>query len=287
MGQGMNNQIYSIGSTSFTTNKALWFLDTYHKCEAINTNPLWKLFLYSYNSFPKKLQNNIAIDNNIVMHFDTNKHEMTFGFQSEYDLINVFYNYPLQLMELTNHRLLFHCGCFEFNGRYYLLSGESGVGKSTLLQALTKYGRLIADDTICLSMQDGSLYASQCSPFYKTDALSNDIYINSKGKTIKELIGYDANRYFPVESVYFIRRNDRNGGVIQSISGKIDKYQNILCNICMIKKLDWTSRENLNISIMEQLTNISMFQFVMINKLSAVTKNAVQLIDHITHKGFQ
>lgn len=72
---------------------------------------------------------------------------------SVYNFVNTFFNLPLQYMCLNEKMFLLHAmGVLDSSNKVALFIGESGVGKSSLLNNLLKTYSFFCDDTAILQI---------------------------------------------------------------------------------------------------------------------------------------
>lgn len=151
---------------------------------------------------------------------------------------NIFFNIPLGVWAILHNYLLLHSSSIKIGDNVYAFCGKKGIGKSTLLNILSKYSMFYSDDQLLLEDKRDVL----CNPSFPIIKLNKDIYhqyfshIKSKqrfGKYIlkaEDVYGNCSFEKSKLQHIFFLKRYQGSSFKIQKIENDIEKRFLLLSN---------------------------------------------------------
>ena len=117
-------------------------------------------------------------------------------------MISMVLSAGMSLIFLQRNDPVLHGSVIEKNGYAYIISGNSGAGKSTITMELLKDEEMLfmADDTVRLTLENGIIY---CHPTYPQQKVCRDL-ANRMGLDLSELVYIDEGR-----DKFALKRTDR------------------------------------------------------------------------------
>lgn len=160
---------------------------------------------------------------------------------TDMNLICYLLGWGMSMVCLQRNQLAMHCSVITDGKKAYLISGESGSGKSTITREfLLKGYRLMADDMTLVTLNENAVMVTSAFPYQK---LCRDAALHC-GKSIDELIYIDEHKdkflvpchdiftkdSLPIGGLIILYRHTGDEVIFQEVNGisKLAAYANNL-----------------------------------------------------------
>ena len=175
--------------------------------------------------------------------------------ENKLEFISSFFNYPLSIMSILEGKILLHCSAVTKQDELKLFVGPSGIGKTTLANALADFGyEFFSDDNVFCHNVDGKIVFNNTNPFVKSFDAPEYIGVNKCGKKIsKQQI---INPYYngALVRIYFLKRG--NSYTFEVQKKKVD-FINIYNEICGIEEIPFSIKKKVPISLIKMIIETS------------------------------
>lgn len=178
---------------------------------------------------------------------------------SVYNFVNTFFNLPLQYMCLNEKMFLLHAmGVLDSSNKVALFIGESGVGKSSLLNNLLKTYSFFCDDTAILQICKDTFIVWPTSTIIKISLTYQDLQVpvNDKGKSILSIT--QLNKKTPqnepriLDKIFYLARDCDSA--ITPITSYYTKHKLLYNGIYGIQNMQIKRKETLNSLLISRIT---------------------------------
>ena len=213
-----------------------------------------------------------------VYHIDVK--ENTFFCQAKdfESFFSTLFNIPFSIYFLSKNEILFHACSLIYDNQVFCLTGNKGVGKSTLTQILNQYDKfqVFGDDTIRIS--NGSIGSRAHNLMKQTNETVNSL--NTKTLNIQNIagkfyvsFGNEAESGI-VKKIFHISRSEEKSFVARKVTNKLRQNSIYKSNVVGITHMPYKLLSN---SLKIHQNNIEFYELFVPNDLHCVIDNSEEL----------
>ena len=242
-----------------------------------------------YIMYPEQGYFSIASDGNI-------RYKLIDGFD-HLEVNEIFLCLVIPMLLILQDRVMFHGSGLVWDDKCFVVSGNSGAGKSTVTNACINEGaKFLADDTVALNLEDG-VYACSAYPQQKLcmDQVTDFMKKNCEMVQLPEDMGVikyavrDRNRFFygtkKLNALVILNPTDK---VTEPIIEELEGYDKVPALIDNLYKSDTYKKKGINPELFKKCLQIA--QNIKIDRVSRplegyTTARQIELIKEKVVKG--